>query len=142
RDLISHSGFHATPGSMEDGTLFRRPTQDNVDPKSSEVTRVNVDTQPEDDADALIAAIQAICYSSSWSDVGGQGTIQYLPVAGALVISIDYYAHDDIALLLEGIRESRQLQNRAEKGAAHADQPAVPAHLLLASKLDRAADVK
>lgn len=74
--------------------------------------------------DALIELIRAIVEPTSWDEVGGPGSISGASVSGVdmLVVSNTEEAHEEIALLLEKMREFVRC-NRSP--AAPAGKPAV-----------------
>jgi hypothetical protein len=58
--------------------------------------------------DKLISLIQNVVSPNSWSNVGGSGTIDYMPIGHGLVISQTPDVHEQVVDLLETLR---RLQN-------------------------------
>ena len=58
-------------------------------------------------SEKLVDLIMNAISSQSWSDHGGKGTIDYFPVAGALVIHQTADVHEQVADLLQALRHVR-----------------------------------
>jgi type II secretory pathway component GspD/PulD (secretin) len=60
--------------------------------------------------DLLIKLITSTIEPESWSDVGGQGTIQYFPLGMALIVNQTLTIQEDVADLLEALRRLQDLE--------------------------------
>ncbi len=56
------------------------------------------------DYDSLIELITTTCAPESWDEVGGPGMLDSLPMCGCLVLSQTMDTHEEVAALLESIR--------------------------------------
>jgi hypothetical protein len=64
--------------------------------------------------DKLIALIQKSVKPTSWSEMGGQGTIQYFPLGMALVVTQTANVQEEIADLLRALRRLQNLEVAVE----------------------------
>jgi hypothetical protein len=69
-------------------------------------------TPGETAEDVLIRLITSTIEPSSWSDVGGKGTIQYFPMGLAMVINQTQDVQEQIADLLSALRRARANEDR------------------------------
>jgi type II secretory pathway component GspD/PulD (secretin) len=60
--------------------------------------------------DLLVKLIQSTIHPQSWSDMGGQGTIQYYPLGMALVVNQTPNIQEEIADLLVALRRLQDLE--------------------------------
>jgi type II secretory pathway component GspD/PulD (secretin) len=58
----------------------------------------------------LIDLIQKTIAPNSWTDVGGQGTIQYFPLGMALVVNQTQEVQEEVAALLQSLRRLQDLE--------------------------------
>src|SRR4029079_496784 len=64
--------------------------------------------------DKLISLIHNVISPNSWSDVGGSGTIEYMPIGLALVINQTPDVQEQVADLLETLRRLQDLEVAVE----------------------------
>jgi type II secretory pathway component GspD/PulD (secretin) len=60
--------------------------------------------------DLLMGLIQSTIATNSWSNAGGQGTIQYYPLGMALVVNQTQEVQEDVAALLASLRRLQDLE--------------------------------
>jgi type II secretory pathway component GspD/PulD (secretin)/tetratricopeptide (TPR) repeat protein len=60
--------------------------------------------------DLLIKVIQSTVQPTSWSEMGGQGTVQYFPLGMALVVTQTPNIQEEIAELLQALRRLQDLE--------------------------------
>jgi tetratricopeptide (TPR) repeat protein len=71
--------------------------------------------------DALIKLITRCIKCESWAEAGGPGTIDYFPLAAALVINQTPDVHERIGQLLQELRRSQQAAEKAIEDQDRAD---------------------
>jgi TolA-binding protein len=78
--------------------------------------------------DAIITLITRSIQPQTWSESGGPGTIDYFPLAAALVINQTPDVHKQIALLLQELRRSQQAAEKAieDQDRAEPDEDKAP----------------
>lgn len=81
-----------------------------------------------DDADPLIELITGTLHTSTWSELGGPGTIDYFANAGALVVTQTRAVHDELDQLLSTLRKARGLQRIRPAVESAATVSAVEVH--------------
>jgi RNA polymerase sigma factor (sigma-70 family) len=75
------------------------------------------DAVPEGkEAEPLMKLIRKVIEPTSWSEMGGDGSIEYLPRAGSFVIRQTPDLHQQVQELLDGLRKART--DQAEEGPA------------------------
>jgi len=60
--------------------------------------------------DLLMSLIKSTIHPDSWSDVGGQGNIQYFPLGMALVVNQTQEVQEEVAALLQSLRRLQDLE--------------------------------
>lgn len=78
-----------------------------------------------EDYNSLIAAIVTTVTPTSWNGVGGPGSLQAVPNAGAIVAAQTPAVHEELATLLQSLRDARakQFQTGDASGAREANSP-------------------
>jgi len=63
-----------------------------------------------EDYNSLVAAIVTTIAPTTWSGVGGPGSLQAVPYAGAIVVAQTQAVHEEVSALLKSLRDARTKQ--------------------------------
>ncbi len=130
RDLIVHRGPHLAnletqmpnsskghgKSSFEGGSQgeqvqpMQKSPADELPRLPNSSRPVMVDSTPQGDAEELLEIVRGTVQYSTWDEVGGQGSVLYSQAAGSLVVSQTADVHQQIAALLDAMREAERVQ--------------------------------
>ncbi|MBL8798595.1 MAG: hypothetical protein JNM56_32160 [Planctomycetia bacterium] len=103
-----------TVGSMGDNGSQNQPSGDgHVKPENLKAS-TRAPGQTDTMHDLLIKLITSTIAPKSWSDVGGPATIDYFPLGMALVISQTPGVQEEVAQLLDALRQLQDLEVSVE----------------------------
>jgi type II secretory pathway component GspD/PulD (secretin) len=103
----------ATVGSTSDSGSQNQPSGDGHVPANLKAS-TRAPGQTDTMHDLLIKLITSTIEPKSWSDVGGPATIDYFPLGMALVISQTPGVQEEVAQLLDALRQLQDLEVSVE----------------------------
>ncbi|MCI0742521.1 MAG: hypothetical protein L0Y72_26105 [Gemmataceae bacterium] len=107
---------HTGPFSLPHGTAVSSQSSGNAGPFASasnpmaQSPLTQASRQNQTIEGLLMELIQNTVANNTWSNVGGQGTIQYFPLGMALVINQTQEVQEEVAALLAALRRLQELE--------------------------------